>query len=110
MINYVNEALFRQNSIKKSWSIVGDGISLSNADLYAEQISLTESLCSEDNLIFGSCEAAKLSFTTSDVADSFINKTLTVSVILNNDTSHPFTLGTYIVVDEELTADRSKKR
>ncbi|RGY95163.1 hypothetical protein [Clostridium sp. AM58-1XD] len=48
----------------------------------AESLSLSESLCSGDHLIWGSCEAAKVEITVADVEDEMIGKefaaTLTV--------------------------------
>ena len=110
MINYEYESLFRQDSIKKQIIITdNDTISLSNADIYSESLSLEESLCSEENLIFGSCEAACLKFTTSDVTDLFKGKKLNVLIVLADHTDTPFSLGSYTVIEETLTADRSKK-
>ena len=110
MIDYEYEPLFRQNSVKKDFTITdGDSINIDNSDIYSESISLKESLCSEKTLIFGSCEAACFKFTTSDTADVFKNKKLRVMVSLDNHTSDPFLYGSYTVVEETLTADRKRK-
>ena len=109
MISYVNEQLFRQDSVHKDWSITGTGISLSNADLIAESIDLEETLCSENNVIFGSCNSSILKFTTTNVSTTYKDKDIVVSVVLDNDTQNPFTVGTYVVVEETLSADRTKK-
>ena len=109
MISYVNEALFRQNSIHKDWTIIGTDISLTNTDIFSEQISLTESICSESNVIFGSCEAAMLQFTTTAISSSFKGKTLNVSVCLDHDYENPFNIGSFIVAEETLSADKTRK-
>lgn len=109
MIDYVNEQLFRENSIHKAWSITGTGIDLGNTDLYGECIELSESLCSESNLIFGSVLADTIKFSTFSTETSFKGKEIFVSVVLNNDDEHPFSVGYYIVDEETLSADRTKK-
>lgn len=110
MIDYEYEPLFRQNSVKKDFTITdGDSINIDNSDIYSESISLKESLCSEKTLIFGSCEAACFKFTTSDTADVFKDKKLSVMVSLDNHTSDPFLYGSYTVAEETLTADRKRK-
>ncbi len=110
MIYYEYEPLFRQNSVKKDFTITdGDSINIDNSDIYSESISLKESLCSEKTLIFGSCEAACFKFTTSDTADVFKDKKLSVMVSLDNHTSDPFLYGSYTVAEETLTADRKRK-
>lgn len=109
MVNYTNEYLFRKDSINKSWLIFGDGISLSNADLYSESVELQESICPDDNIVFGNCPASVFKFTTSAISTSFIGKEISVSIVLNNDSVNPFYLGTYIVTEETLSADRTQK-
>lgn len=109
MVNYTNEYLFRKDSINKSWLIFGDGISLSNADLYSESVELQESICPDDNIVFGNCPASVFKFTTSAISTSFIGKEISVSIVLNNDSENPFYLGTYIVTEETLSADRTQK-
>lgn len=110
MINYALESLFRTDSVLKSLTITdGDTITLGNSDIYSESLSIEESICSENNLLFGSCDASCLKFTTSDITDNFMGKKLSVLVILNNGTEYPFTFGSYTVTEETLTADRTKK-
>lgn len=68
-------------------SIIHDGISINdyigeivdnitNVDLDQESFSLTESLCSQDNLKFGLCESAHCEFTVVGRSDNFNNKTI----------------------------------
>ena len=110
MINYINENLFRSpNAVSKAWTILGSDFELSNSDLYSESIEITESICNEGNLIFGTCNASTLKFTTFNTAVSFEGKVLNVSVVLNEDYEHPFVVGTYIVDKETLSADKTKK-
>ena len=109
MINYVNIDLFNQDSVKKSLDISdGANVNLTNDDIYQESFELTEMVCAEEDLEFGSCNAACLKFTTSYLGE-LKGKVLTVKVVLNDDASHPFQFGKYKVVEDKLTADRRKK-
>lgn len=109
MIDYINEYLFRKDSIKKSWTIFGDNINLTNADLYSESVKLEEVISPDTNVFFGNCPASVFRFTTSAVSTSFKDKEIIVSIVLDDDDENPFTLGTYIVTEETLSADKTQK-
>ena len=98
MINYINESLFRKDNIKKSWLIYVDGVPLTNADLYSESIEINESICSEENLIFGNCPASNIKFTTSAIDVSFLNKEISVSVVLDEDIFNPFAIFSWFLI------------
>ena len=110
MIDYELEELFRQDSVKKNLIITDSDneITLTNEDIYQESFKLRESLCSESELLFGSCEASEINFTTSYMS-GLKGKEITVSLVLDDNTETPFVVGTYIVVEDKLTADRSKR-
>lgn len=55
--------------------ISGD-FSITNSNLIQESFSLTESLCSQDNLKFGLCESAHCEFEVVGRGDKFIGKTV----------------------------------
>lgn len=55
--------------------INGD-FSITNSNLIQESFSLTESLCSQDNLKFGLCESAHCEFEVVGRGDKFIGKTI----------------------------------
>lgn len=55
--------------------INGD-FSITNSNLIQESFSLTESLCSQDNLKFGLCESAHCEFEVVGRGDKFIGKTV----------------------------------
>ena len=67
MVNYKYFDLFFKSSIPKHVSISFGGITLTNDDLYNQEMELEESLCSEEGLRFGSCEASVLKFKSSDI-------------------------------------------
>lgn len=109
MINYALIDLFKQDSIKKDLIITdGANVNLSNVDIYMESFELTEMVCGEKQLVFGSCNAACLKFTTSYLGD-LKGKVLTVSIVLDDNTNNPFQFGKYKVIEETLSADRTKK-
>lgn len=115
MIDYVNKDLFFQDSISKQWTIIATKkvdnetvtvATFHNGDLLKDSISLTESVTSSDGLVFGRCESSRFEFTVYNVNTSLKGCELTVSIILDNDTEHPFEVGTYIVDSDKPTADR----
>lgn len=63
------------NSIDIDSYISGD-FSITNSNLIQESFSLTESLCSQDNLKFGLCESAHCEFEVVGRGDKFIGKTV----------------------------------
>lgn len=100
--------LFCNDSIDKQLNIVSeDGdINISNTELNSEKFELTESLCSETELVFGSCEASVIKFTVSNTFLPMKNKMLTVSMTLDGHVNEPYQIGKYRVYSDKPTADR----
>ena len=100
--------LFCNDSIDKQLNIVSeDGdINISNTELNSEKFELTESLCSETELVFGSCEASVIKFTVSNTFLPMKNKMLTVSMTLDGRVNEPYQIGKYRVYSDKPTADR----
>lgn len=100
--------LFCNDSIDKQLNIVSeDGdINISNTELNSEKFELTESLCSETELVFGSCEASVMKFTVSNTFLPMKNKMLTVSMTLDGRVNEPYQIGKYRVYSDKPTADR----
>lgn len=68
-----------KNSITKSMQIESSGgVTITNTNICSEQISLEEALCSEENLIIGSCESACFKIRIADMNHNFEGETLTV--------------------------------
>ena len=110
MINYINKALFNDDSVDKQLTLTfSGGDVITNEDIDAESMRIVESINSGSELTFGSCEASELEITIRNVYSSHVGQTVTVSVVLNGDTAHPFTFGTYTVVEDKATADRKKR-
>lgn len=110
MINYVNEPLFREDSIQKNITLTfSNGDVITNINIDSESMELTESLCSDQQLTYGACEASEFKITIYNTYLSHIGQTVVVSMVLDNDTAHPFTLGTYKVISDNVTADRTRR-
>lgn len=109
MIDYRYRNLFHQSSIDKQWTITDGEITLTNSDIYSEEIELNESICSENNIVFGSCESSTLSFTTSCLTQ-MLGRRLEVSMVLEGHDDEPFVVGTFTVIEDELTSDRRKRQ
>lgn len=106
MIDYKYSELFQKNSVDKQFRIKFDGGVITNTELHFENFELTESICSDNELRFGSCEASSIKFKISNIFTPLKNKWLTVSITLDGNTDNPFTLGNYKVYSDVPTADK----
>lgn len=111
MVNYQYAELFKKDSIDKQLTIETDDktTKITNVELHQEQFELTESICSESELTIGSCEAAVLKFTVSNIFLPMKDKMITVKTIIDNNTANPFQIGRYKVYSDTPTADRTKR-
>lgn len=107
MVDYEYEALFNEDSIKKEISITWDGGSIGNTDLHSESITLTEALCSDNELRFGACEASELKFRVSNIFQNLKGKKISYSSAFTSHADAPFKYGDYIVTSDVKSADRS---
>lgn len=106
MVDYKYADLFKKDSVDKQMQIAFDGGIITNAELHSQQFELNESLCSDNQLRFGSCEASSIKFKISNIFTPLKDKWLTVSETLDGNTDEPFLLGKYKVDSEKPTADR----
>lgn len=111
MVNYQYAELFKKDSIDKQLTIETDDktTKITNVELHQEQFELTESICSESELTIGSCEAAVLKFTVSNIFFPMKDKMITVKTVIDNNTANPFQIGRYKVYSDTPTADRTKR-
>ena len=66
------DALYRQTDQPKTMTLTfSDGTVLHNADIILEQMSLEESLCSEENLRYGCCESSCFQVRIANTEKSF---------------------------------------
>ncbi|MBQ8803485.1 MAG: hypothetical protein IJZ53_07630 [Tyzzerella sp.] len=107
MIEHTYKDLYNQDSVSKQLKIVFDDREITNTDLYSESFELKESLCSEEELRFGSCEASVLKFKIANTVESLKNKILTVSEVLNGLVDEPFQFGKYKVYSDVPSGDRN---
>lgn len=111
MVNYQYAELFKKDSIDKQLTIETDDktTKITNVELHQEQFELTESICSESELTIGSCEAAVLKFTVSNIFLPMKDKMITVKTVIDNNAANPFQIGRYKVYSDTPTADRTKR-
>lgn len=111
MDKYKYSDLFLNDTVDKQLSITSDDgqINITNNELHQQKFELTESLCSESELVFGSCEASVIKFTVSNTFLPMKDKVLTVSMALNKNTDEPYQIGVYRVYSDVPTADRTAR-
>lgn len=106
MIDYVYADLFKKSSIDKQIKIEYDGGQFTNTDIPDNDFEITEMLCSENNLVFGTCETNSVKFTIANHGTSLVGKWLTISTVLSGNSNYPFYLGKYKVFSDKPSADR----
>lgn len=107
MIDYKHKELFLENSINKQLKLeFSGGETITNTDIYAESMEITESLCSENELRFGSCESSVFKIKIANSYISHIGQELVVYAVIGGNTDEPFVFGHYIVQSDVPTADR----
>lgn len=108
MVNYKYKDLFTKSHVDKQLRIAtDDGLFVAtNSDIHFEDFELTESLCSDSELRFGSCEASMVKFQIRNAFISLSGKWITITETLNGNTDVPFQYGRYKVFSDVPTADR----
>lgn len=75
-----------KNPVQKSMTITSSGgLTITNTNIVSEKMSLEKSLCSEDNLRYGRCEAACFKITIADIHHNLTDEWLTVEQDINTD-------------------------
>lgn len=108
MVDYKHKDLFTKSHVDKQLKIVTDdgSFTATNPDIHFEDFELTESLCSDSELRFGSCEASMVKFQIRNAFIPLAGKWLTVTEALDGNTDVPFQYGRYKVFSDKPTADR----
>lgn len=108
MVNYKYKDLFMKSHVDKQLRIATDDGTFvaTNEDIHFEDFELTESLCSESELRFGSCETSMVKFQIKNPFISLKNKWITISETLDKNTDTPFIFGRYKVFSDVPAADR----
>lgn len=98
-----------------SWAVTADAtVAIRNVDLESESFELHQSLNSEMQLRFGSCESAYISFVChsawwGDIAN-LKGKVLNVYIIPNNHATKIIQIGVFKVQENKLTNDRKARK
>lgn len=109
MVDYKYKYLYYEPHIDKQLKISAsdNSVEFLNKDIHWENFELSESLCSEEELIIGSCESSCLKFRISNSFIPLLGKELIVNETLDGNRDAPFQFGKYKVFSDTPTADRS---
>lgn len=107
MIDYIHKDLYWQDSIDKQLKIeLENGTILDNSMIYSEEFELEESICSEDELRFGACEASCVKFRIFAIPNRLVGQKITISEVLGGQADSPMQIGKYKIASAKPTADR----
>lgn len=108
MVDYKYKDLFTKSHVDKQLRIAtDDGLFVAtNEDIHFEDFELTESLCSDSELRFGSCEASMVKFQIRNAFIPLAGKWITITETLEGNTNTPFQYGRYKVFSDVPTADK----
>lgn len=85
-----------------------DSGTITNNEIYSEKFSLEESICSNESLKFGGCEASSIRFTISNSGISLKNKWLQVTFFLKNQETE-YNIGYFKVISDKLDANKKTR-
>lgn len=88
-------------NLGESWLVINDD------QIVTESLTLEESLCSDDYLRFGACEAAKFEITVADVTEDIKNHWFTAELIIAD---YKLAFGIYKVDDVVIQKDKRFKK
>lgn len=111
MKDYRYSDLYFMDSVDKQMvmEVIGTDISIDNSMIEQGSFSLTETLCSQSDLTFGSCEPNYFTVTVYDMPRSIKGETIVVREYLDGNTDDPLTYGVYKVYSDVPTSDRTKR-
>ena len=92
-----------------NYSVTGDTVTITNYLLDYESFELKQSLCSQQQITFGSCESNRVSFTIHENIPTIKGKTIKVYMIPDSDASKMLQLGVFKVAEDTLSGDRTKR-
>lgn len=110
MIAYADAAKFLEDSLEKQITITCESLSLviRNEDIIGESLVITESLCSEPNLYFGTVEPSSIKFTIRNDLPKLYSRWIYVAVTPHGAQSS-LSLGYYRVWSEKGSVDRTTR-
>ena len=104
------KSLFDTKSIDKQFRIYTDDQQtvITNSWLFESEFELNESLCSEETIRYGTCEASSITFTAANRFTSLKGKWLNVDIYIGDEET-PFRVGRYKVETDKPTAHRVQR-
>lgn len=107
------DSLYPSNDLYPSYDLYpadagAPWLTISMGQICVDTLSLTESLSSGNNIIWGSCEAAKFVITVADVEDEMVDREFTATLSIGD---YKMAYGIYVVDSvTRLQADRRKRK
>lgn len=109
MIDYTHADLFQKDNVQKDFVLDFGDFQITNNRIYGEAFELSETLCSQNELRFGCCEASVVKFKIRNEFGELKNKWFDVSTVLNGNSDTPFQIGSYRVFSDEPSGDKKYK-
>ena len=100
MVNYINKDLLLEDGHDKQIVIEYFGGILDNEVIHQSEMTLTESLCSNEMLTFGSCESSILRIKINNILATLKNQWINVKIVIGHDYENAFDLGRYKVIKD----------
>jgi hypothetical protein len=82
-------------------------LTIENDRIVSETLQITESLSSDEDMVFGSCEGAEVQITVADVNEEITDKEFNLTVEIGG---YEMSLGLYTVDSAERESDRRRKK
>ena len=100
MVNYINKDLLLEDGHDKQIVIEYFGGILDNEVIHQSEMTLTESLCSNEMLTFGSCESSIFRIKINNILATLKNQWINVKIVIGHDYENAFDLGRYKVIKD----------
>ena len=100
MVNYINKDLLLEDGHDKQIVIEYFGGILDNEVIHQSEMTLTESLCSNEMLTFGSCESSIFRIKINNILATLKNQWINVKIVIGHDYDNAFDLGRYKVIKD----------
>lgn len=91
-----------------TYTVTGDTVTITNSELETEAFELHQSICSDMQLRFGSCESAYISFVFHADTPTLIGKVLKVYIIPNHEASKMLQLGVFKVQSDKVSYEEQR--
>lgn len=111
MIDFKYKDMFEQGSTPKLISIKSDDetINVNTSKIHYEQLELSHSLCSEEQLTFGCCEASCLKYRTTNNQVAGVGKWVKAELAISGKDDEKFNCGIFKIYSETPTDDKRYK-